>query len=149
VTKRDEVPTLGEGERMHEERRKRFWKIMGGLALIGAIAGFVSGFVTGASDARGVPVDPAYLTLAAVAVPLVAILTLWGSWKFFTAVDELEVADNLWGSLIGFYAYLVIFPSWWALHQLGKASEPNDWIIYGIAMVTSLVAYAVRKWRAR
>ena len=35
----------GEGERLYADQRKRFWTIIGGLAAIGAITGFVGSFV--------------------------------------------------------------------------------------------------------
>ena len=138
----------GEGERLYARQRKRFWTILGGLMLIGLIAGFASGFVMGFADGRGATA-PILATAAAAGVVLLAIAVAYGSWRFFAEVDELEVADNLWGSLIGFYAYAILFPAWSALHQLGKAPEPDDWIIFGTAMIVATVAYAVRKWRTR
>ena len=140
---------MGEGELLHAERRRRFWTILGGLALAGMIGGFASGFVMGYSDAGGMMLPDWAMTAAGGAIILAAILAAYGSWRFFVTVDELEVADNLWGSLIGFYAYALLFPTWWLLHQIGKAPEPHDWAIFIIAVTTSLVAYAVRKWQSR
>ena len=139
----------GEGERLYAERRKRFWMILGGLALVGMVCGFVAGFVSGYADARGLTVEPLYETVGSVGVVLMAILTAFLSWRFFVSVDELEVADNLWGSLIGFYVYAILFPAWWALNQLNHAPEPDDWVIFGASVVTATAAYAYRKWRAR
>ena len=51
-------------------------------------------------------------------------------------VDEVEVADNLWGSLIGLYVYALLFPAWWALNLLGQAPEPDDWVIFGASMLS-------------
>ncbi len=139
----------GEGERLHAQRRKRFWQIVGGLALAGAVGGFVSGFVMGYADAGGMELPGWASTAAAAALILTAILAAYGSWRFFVSVDELEVADNLWASLIGFYAYGLLFPTWWLLHRMGEAPEPHDWIIFGVALGTSTLAYLVRKWRTR
>ena len=80
---------------------------------------------------------------------MASVLFLYGSWRFFANVDELELLDNLWGSLVGFYAYGVTFPAWWALNKLGYLPEPNDWVIFNIALVTALAAYLYRKWRNR
>ena len=71
------------------------------------------------------------------------------SWRFFTSVDEVEVTDNLWASLIGFYVYGFAFPTWWALSWLDAAPEPEDWILYAAAMLSATAAYGVRKWRSR
>lgn len=139
----------GEGERLYAERRKRFWKLIGALLLVGLAGGLAAGFISGFADSRGLIVEPLYNQVAAAGVVLLAILAAYFSWRFFVSVDELEVADNLWGSLIGFYAYAIALPSWSALHKLGKAPEPDHWLIYIFAMLVALAAYAVRKWQAR
>lgn len=139
----------GEGERLHAERRRRFWLILGGLAGVGMVAGFFGGFVKGYADGSGVDLAPTMVTLLACGVVLTAIVTAYGSWRFFVTVDEVEVADNLWGSLIGFYVYAILFPAWWAIHRLGQAPEPDDWLIFGAAMITATIAYGIRKWRSR
>lgn len=139
----------GEGERLHAEKRKQFWKLLGGLALIGMALGFVGGFVTGHADARGAEVSAEFKTIGAAGVVLLAILAAYASWRFFVSVDEVEVADNLWGSLIGFYTYAILFPLWWALAELDQAPEPDDWVIFITSMIVATAAYGVRKWRSR
>ena len=139
----------GEGERLHSERRRQFWKIVGGLALIGAIGGFVTGFIAGYSDASRVVMPDWVLTVAAAVVVLTAIGAAYGSYRFFVSVDEVEVADNLWGSLIGFYAYALTFPTWWLIAKLGRAPEPDQWVIFAISIVTATAAYFIRKWQQR
>ena len=139
----------GEGERLHAARRRKFWALLGGLALIGAVAGFGTGFVEGKAASNAAGLEPWMVTLAGIGVVLVAIAAAWGSWRFFESVDEVELADNLWGSLIGFYAYVLLFPAWWALWKLGQAPEPDDWVILGVSVVTATAAYLLRKWRAR
>ena len=138
----------GEGERLHSARRRHFWLLLGGLALLGAVAGFFTGFLHGHDEAGGGAVDPSVATMGAVGVVVMAIAVAYASWRFFVTVDELEVADNLWASLIGFYAYAILFPAWWALWRLGRVSEPDDWAIFGTSMIVACVAYLVRKWQA-
>lgn len=139
----------GEGERLHAERRKRFWTILGGLALAGGVAGFFSGFIAGYSDASEAALPQWLLTAASAAIVLAALAGLYGSYRFFVTVDEVELADNLWGSLVGFYAYAFLFPVWWLLNKLGQAPVPNDWLIFAVAMAAALAAYAFRKWQSR
>lgn len=137
----------GEGERLHSERRKRFWIIIGGLALIGAAGGFVGGLVLDHAEGADVP---AWTTpVAAIGVVLVALAAAIGSWKFFTDVDEVEVTDNLWGSLIGYYWYAILLPSWWALNKLGQVPEVDHWAIFFSSMAVALAVYFYRKWRLR
>jgi hypothetical protein len=139
----------GEGERLHAARRRRFWLIIGGLALAGMVAGFLAGFVSGYADARGVSPTPLHQTVGGVGVVVMAVVAAYGSWRFFVSVDELELLDNLWGSLIGFYTYAILFPSWWALAKLRIVGDPDHWVIFGASMITATLAYLLRKWRAR
>lgn len=141
--------STGEGERLHSQRRKQFWKILGGLAVIGGIAGFITGFIAGHSNVTQMVMPDWVLSVAAATVVLTAIGAAYGSYRFFVSVDEVEVADNLWGSLIGFYAYALTFPTWWLLAELGKAPEPDQWAIFAIAMLTATAAYFFRKWQQR
>ena len=141
-------PDAGEGERLYADQRKRFWAIIAGLALIGALTGFVGAFII-QHEHFGTGASPQMLTLAAAGIVLVAFLSAYASWRFFATVDELELADNLWGSLIGFYAYAILFPVWWALNAIGRAPEPDDWLIYLFSVTVALAAYAYRKFRNR
>ncbi len=102
----------GEGERLHAQRRKRFWQIIVGLGAVGFIAGMLSGFIEDLSDGGAAGLDPNMATAAAAGVILAVLLAAYGSYRFFVSVDEVEVADNLWGSLIGFYAYAFLLPVW-------------------------------------
>jgi hypothetical protein len=139
----------GEGERLHAQQRKRFWLIIVGLGAVGFIAGMLSGVIDDLSQRGATALDPNVATAAAAGVILAALLAAYGSYRFFVSVDEVEVADNLWGSLIGFYAYAILLPVWWALEKLNRAPEPDHWLIYGTAMIVALLAYGVRKWNAR
>jgi len=140
---------MGEGEQLHARRRRKFWIILGSLALLGAIAGFFSGFTVGLADAKGAEVSAGMRALGAAGILLLAAATAFGSWKFFTSVDEVEVADNLWASLIGFYAYAILFPAWWLLARIRLIGSPDEWVIYGVAMLTATAAYLYRKWQSR
>ena len=134
----------GEGERLHSERRKRFWFAIGGLAAIGFVGGMVGGYIRHAGESGD---GSTMAWLAASAVVAVAIAALIASWKFFANVDEVEVADNLWGSLVGFYAYATLLPVWWALSKLGLVGQPDHWAIYGASMIVAVATYGYRKWR--
>ena len=135
----------GEGERLYAAQRKRFWTILGGLLLLGFATGLIGSVVMNVAD-NGSRDWPAWAPLAGtIGVVLVAIGVTYGSWRFFTSVDEVEVADNLWGSLVGFYFYAILFPTWWALNKLGQVPEPNDWTILTASMFAALGVYFYRK----
>lgn len=138
---------MGEGERLHAQRRRRFWMILAWLFVLGGVAGFFSGFAAGFIDARNGDGHPAMTIFGAVGVVILSLGAIYGSWRFFTSVDEVEVADNLWASLIGFYAYAILFPCWWMLNKIRLVGPPDDWIIYGVALLTATAAYGYRKVR--
>ena len=136
----------GEGERLETQRRKRFWTILAGLFVLGGVAGFATGFLAGFNDAREGG-SAAYATVGTIGVVILVFGAAYGSWKFFQNVDEVEIADNLWGSLIGLYVYALLFPAWWALNLLGQAPEPDDWMIFGAPMFSAVAVYLYRKVR--
>ena len=146
---RGEQMGQGEGERLHSQRQRNFWKLLAVLAAIGALCGFIAGSVSGFADGSGREIDPTVKLVGAAGVILGALAAIYFSWRFFVSVDEVEVADNLWGSLFGLYAYAFLLPSWWALHQLGFVPPPDHWLIYGVTMITALIAYGWRKMRLR
>ena len=141
--------TGGEGECLDAERRRKFWWLIFALAAVGAVAGFVFGFIYGAADAAGEPVSGTAKAAAALALVVATVGGCYFSWRFFSTVDEVEVTDNLWASLIGFYIYGFGFPTWWALSWLDMAPEPSGWILYAVVMLSATAAYGVRKWRSR
>ena len=140
---------MGEGERLHAERRKRFWSILILLFIIGAIAGLFTSFTADFTNASGDNLSPRFQVLGGIGILILAAAATYGSWRFFVSVDEVEVADNLWGSLIGFYAYAISFPTWWALWKIRLVDEPDHWLIYGVSMLTATAAYGYRKWQSR
>lgn len=136
----------GEGERLEAAGRRKFWTLLLALAAAGAIAGFILGFATGYTEGGDHPLGKE-VRLAIAAALLVSLAgAIYLSWRFFTTVDEVEVADNLWASLIGFYAYAFLFPTWWALHWLQVAPGPDDWAIFASALIAASGAYGYRKW---
>ena len=132
----------GEGERLEAQRRKRFWTILGALFVLGGAAGLARGFL----DAREGG-SAGYMTAGTIGVVILVVGAAYGSWKFFQNVDEVEIADNLWGSLIGLYVYALLFPAWWALNLLAQAPEPDDWMIFGASMLSAVAVYLYRKVR--
>ncbi len=138
----------GEGERLEAARRRRFWRILGWLAFAGFVAGLVFGgtYAYLGSGSPAVTVFPPVIIVAAVAVAMAGFL--YGTWRFFASVDELELQDNLWASLIGFYVYSTVFPTWWLLWRAGVTGEPHDWAIFAVTLVTATAVYFWRKWRA-
>ena len=140
----------GEGELLESRRRRRFWGVIAALTGLGMVLGFVFGF---ASAHNEIPLEeaaaaiPDGLVIALVAFAIAGFT--WGCWAFMKSIDEVELADNLWGSTASYYAYAVLFPSWWVLSQAGITAPPNHWLIFFLSLAAGLALYGYRKWRAR
>ena len=137
---------MGEGERLHAQRRRRFWMILSALFVLGGVAGFATGFLTALNEGTEGG-SASYTTAASIGVAIFVLGGAYGSWKFFQNVDEVEIADNLWASLVGLYVYALLFPAWWALSKLDQVPEPDDWTIFGASMVSAVAVYLYRKVR--
>jgi len=138
------------GEDLHAAGRKRFWRTLSLAGLAGIPVGFAVGLGFGLSrgDINAFWTGaPDWLVVALVAASAAGFL--WGSWRFYRSIDEVERLDNLWSSTVASGAYAILFPAWWALGKAGIVSPPNDWAIYLAALLLGLVAYGKRKWDAR
>lgn len=137
-------PTGEERERRH---RRRFWRL---LALCGVVTMPLAVFA-GLSEGMwhsGVNLHvPGPLLWLGVTLTLLLYLAL--VWRFFRSIDELELADNLWSSTVGFYFYVTVFPAWWVLARFGGAPPVEHWAIYFASIAAGALAYGWRKLRAR
>lgn len=129
------------GEDRLRARRAKFWKTIVVFMIVAAVAGFVSGLTTGFTG-KDITMIPA-LAVAGVIAGLVGFVAL--SVWFYRTVDELEVADNLWASMIGFYVYAAALPAWWALREAGVAPAINHWAIYIASVAAATIVYLWRK----
>ena len=142
--------TEGEGERLEQARRRKFWSMLGLIALVGAATGFIFGFATGYEGVALAEVPgilPDWLVIGLVVLAATAFTYL--CWRFKASIDEVELADNLWASTASYYLYGILFPAWWVLGAAGITPEPSGWTIYLVALVGGLLVYGWRKWRAR
>lgn len=140
----DNNQALPTGEARLRNRRNRLLRFITIGMLIALVTGFMVGFTANGVAERQVPPFAIYGFLL-----LVLVGFTWASYGYFKRVDELDVADNLWASLIGLYFYMCAFPSWWMLHEIGLVIAPNQWAIYVATLSFSLAVYGIRKlgWR--
>ena len=145
-----EVMSNSEGERLEQERRRKFWRVVGLIFVSGMVFGGVMGFVGAHNE---IPFDEAFTAMPDAAVIAFVVLGMaaftWGCWAFMRAIDEVELVDNLWGSTAGYYAYAMLFPAWWVLGQADIVAPPNHWAIFFLSLAAGGVVYLYRKWRAR
>ncbi len=144
------VSEPGEGERAEARRRKMFWTGLGVIMVGGAITGLLIGMSAAHNDFKSDAIwtdVPQPLAVAIISASLFAFI--YGCWRFFKAIDEVELVDNLWGSTAAYYVYATLFPLWWVLAKVGVLPALNDWAIYVIALGGGGAVYLWRKWRAR
>lgn len=134
----------GFGEARAAAKRVRLWSIIFLLTGAGALSGLLWAVVEDFALVDGVSSIPPALGWAVVI--LFNLLILGGSWLFLRGVDELGIADNLWANTVGLYIYVCLFPSWWALHRIGAATEPHSWAIFTLTLVATMLTYGWRKW---
>ena len=108
-----------EGENLHAQHRKRFWRnliIIGlGAAPIGAVMGWGVGNKQGFDAFWTMAPDWLVVSLLTLAVTTL----LYGSWRMYRSIDEVELLDNLWSSAASYAAYSILFPVWWVLGKTG------------------------------
>ena len=140
----------GEGEQQEARRRRIFWMCVGGMLIAGMVLGLFTGITAASKDIASAEIwtkIPQSLAVGVIAVSLAAFV--YGCWRFYKAIDEVELVDNLWASTAAYYLYATLFPVWWALGKADVLPEPSDWGIYFAALGGGALAYLWRKWRAR
>ncbi|WFL77006.1 hypothetical protein P7228_13565 [Altererythrobacter arenosus] len=132
------------GEKLLQTRRRKFWRYMSISLVVFGAAGFLSGYLTDAFQAGEVPL---WLPLAVIAVTIVALI--YSTRDYLRRIDELDLMDNLWAHLIGFYGGLISFGAWYLLAELGVTTQPNAEAIIIAALAVMLATYGLRKlgWR--
>lgn len=139
---------VGLGERRERDRRRRFWNILGALVGSGAIVDAIAGLLMARTND-----GEQLVAIAPWQAWTLAILAnagfLYGCWTFYKSIDEVELADNLWGSTAGFYAYAILYMTWTGLDIANAVPPPNHGAIFILSLVSATAAYLWRKWSAR
>lgn len=126
------------GEALERSRRRRKFWIIGGLAGIGFVAGFVAGFTQPHKL-----FDPSLswspeLTLGLAVAWLVAVIG--GGLLYARHTDEFELAGSYKAVAAGAGAYIVLYPVWLLLWKGGVAPEPMHFVIFLGFMAVTLIA---------
>ncbi|MDF1833682.1 MAG: hypothetical protein P1U62_02225 [Alteraurantiacibacter sp. bin_em_oilr2.035] len=128
------------GEARLKARRNRLWAFSGMGFLIAIIVGLATGFAGDLYEDGSLPAWSIYAIWALV----VAAFT-WFTISYFRRVDELDLMDNMWATLIAFYFYVVAMPSWYMFDIIGLAGTPQDKVIYLATLAVMFIAYGARK----
>lgn len=136
----DKTKTELSGEARLQARRARFWR----FCFIGFAVALVFGGLTGYLQDHVRDGTVPLWVMVALWVVLVAGFA-WYTVGYFRRVDELDLQDNLWAAMIGFYFFAAALPSWLLFHDLDVFPEPNSIIIYAATMAVMFAAYGLRK----
>ena len=129
------------GEEKLRAKRRRFIRYVALTCLAFAVGGLVVGFASAAAEDAAIP---PWILLPLIAASLVGFVVF--SRNYFRRVDEVDLLDNLWASLIGMYFYIVAFPLWTLLDRVGYIGPPDHWLIWGATLALSMTAYLYRKF---
>ena len=128
------------GEARMKLRRSRLYRYLGLVFLGSLIAGMAGGAMANLYEDGAIP-----LWLPVLACAIVAIGMAWFMRDYFRRVDELDVMDNLWAHLIGFYGGAIVFGVWYFLADLGLVGGPSALALFALMMSISAAAYGLRK----
>ncbi len=136
----DKIDPATTGEARLKARSRRFWS----FCALGFGVAVVIGVVTGTAGALYQAGSlPGWLIYAFWGLTLAAFG--WFTWEYFRRVDELDLMDNLWAGIIGFYFYFVAAPSWWLFHDIGLVRAPDQIAIYVATVFVMFATYGLRK----
>ena len=132
------------GEERFRKRRRSFITYIALAVAIAMFAGIASGVLAANASLGNVPV---WLLFGVWVIMVVAFI--WFTRDYFRRVDELDLLDNLWASLVGLYTYVLVFASWYLFDDLEIGPPMDHFAIFWITMGAMLVAYVLRKlgWR--
>lgn len=136
----DAIDTALSGEARLKAQRNRFWSFCAAGLAVAVAVGFGTGWVSDLFLQGKLPGWSMYLAWG-----LALTSFAWFTRIYFRRVDELDLLDNLWACMIGFYFYAIAMPSWWLFASLGLAPEVNHIMIYLAAFVITFAAYGFRK----
>lgn len=139
-----EAPALSPGEQRHRQRRRAFWA----YSVAGLAVALPVGMCIGYLLRQGV--DGVYSPAAAlIAMAIATAAFVWFSIGYYRRLDELDLADNLWGAFIAVHVLLVGFPTWAMLHILELTPAPSAEGLYFGTIGATFLGYGWRKLRNR
>ncbi|MGH6615447.1 hypothetical protein [Sphingomonas sp.] len=127
------------------DNRRKYHRVIGGLMLGGGLTGAVVGLMLSVNDFN--LTTPTMKVMAVAAVAAFLITVTWGSWKYFTTVDELEVDANKWAGLIGINFYATLWMCWWALGKVELTRAPDGDAVFLLTMLVTIITFLWRRFR--
>ena len=138
MTDKIEAPLSGEARL--KQRRNRLFRFSAIGFVIAMGAGFASGHFGSLYSDGELP------GWAIIALWLLAVTAFtWFAITYFRKIDELDLMDNLWATMVAFYFYVIAYVSWQMANEIGMLVPPNSMLIFASTMIVLFVAYFARK----
>lgn len=128
------------GEIKLRARRRAFVRYCAIALAVAFGAGIASGYIGGMVADGELPTWLIYVTSAAFVIGFA-----WFTRDYLRRIDELDLMDNLWACMIGFFFYYVTFPVWNSLAQFDLAPPVHNWTLWIGTTIVMFAAYALRK----
>ena len=136
---------MGAGEAADRARRRGINAITAALMLAGGLVGAIV-LISGQGNGDLLHVRmPAGWAIAA-AVILVASIAI-GSLVFLARVDEVELRDNAFASMVALYAYMTGYAGWFLLWRGQVVPEPSHQWLFAATFAVNILAYLWKKLR--
>lgn len=135
----------GSGLARFKDNRRKYIRLVGGLALGGGIIGGTSGILAGFNGYNFTGTQMQVVAVIAVAAFMIVVTV--GSWKYFTTVDELEVDANKWAGLIAINFYAMLWMCWTVLGRVELTSAPNGDAVFLLTILVATVTFLWRRFR--
>ena len=135
----------GAGEKLDRQRRRRKWIIIGGLAIIGFVGGFITGFTEADTMFSGPRAWPAPLSIG-LAVAYLATL-LGGGIALARHTDEFELQAQYKAVAAAAAAYMLIYPPWFVLWMADLVREPMHGVLFLVFWLSLALASLFYRFR--
>ncbi len=132
------------GEARLKARRRKYWTYFAVAMVVSMTAGLVSGLTSKLYQNDTIPL---WLPITAIVVVIAGIS--WATWQYFKRIDEIDLMDNLWAHTIGLYVGIFAYMAWFLLADMEVAPTPSAMVIVAIMLVTTGIAYGLRKLNIR
>ena len=130
---------------------RRYWKMMLGIGLIGAVIGMALvsiGLLGGGVSPMelltgGFSIGP---TASVIVTAVLAILLSLAFWLYHRAIDDHEERAYLWGSQVAYYFVMLAIPGWWLLSRGGVLAPLDFGAAISVVLASFLIQFAVWAW---
>lgn len=141
MTSSKPIPELS-GEARLAAKRRSFWRYFAAATLLAGLGGGLLGSGVALRELAGLSA----WAIAAVGAASI-VIWVWFSRNYLRGIDEIDLQDNLWASLVALYFFVAAAPFWLLLHEVALAPAPQLMALWWATLAVAVLAYFYRKYR--